>query len=726
MKILLLTDRMEAGGAETHVFQLAIDLRHAGHEVLLWSSGGSLASKLNGYGIRQIVVSAPSRNPLSLLQKRIQLRYLVKKERIQVLHAHTRLTAQLIRGFHRHGCAEIVTAHARFKSNLFLSRVCYWGELTVAVGEDIRAYLTKTYRLPTERIRVIPNGVDLCRFFPNVQPAQEPSVLFASRLDGDCALGAELLCKIATDLCSRFPNLKITLAGGGSEHARISRMAEDANRKIGKNAIRLLGWVEDMAPVFREHTVFVGVSRAAIEAAACGCSVILCGNEGYLGIWEQNRSEHAALSNFCARGEPMPTERALFFDLCTLLQNEKERNRAADEAYAYVKAHLDSQAITRKTLEIYREALPQTKIARVVIGGYFGCGNLGDDAILQGTLHTLRKKNPELAVTVLSGTPATDRCRLRVKTIPRKNPIAISRTLCRSDLFLLGGGSLLQNRTGNPSLFYYLGLLHLSRLLGCPASLYACGIGPLLGDNAKKHAAKALLTTNGINLRDRESMLLLRKLRLPESLLSVGADAALLLPPPDRLRSLFLQRSLSIPTDQPLLGVILQPPGEALQPGFSILLSFLHTFCQTHGLRPLFLIFDRNRDASVTQKVFSSNLDLQAKCASPKTPFDALSLLSMCRMTLSMRLHGMILSAHVGTPCVAVSADETDSKIPAFAKSVDQPALSLHTIGTDSLEIAFSKAIETSRTELRGRCRDLRKKAQKDLANALRIVYNNR
>lgn len=726
MKILLLTDRMEAGGAETHVFQLACDLKNEGHEVLLWSSGGALASQLAQNGICCIKVSAPSRNPITLLKKRLHLWRLVKKERIQVLHAHTRLTAQLIRGFHRHGCAEVVTAHARFKSNFFLSRVCHWGQITVAVGEDLRAYLTKTYRRPVEATRVIPNGVDLCRFFPKAQSAQEPSVLFASRLDGDCALGAELLCKIATDLCSRFPNLKITIAGGGSEHVRISRMAEDANRKIGRNAIHLLGWTEDMVPVFREHSVFVGVSRAAIEAAACGCAVILCGNEGYLGIWDKRLSEHASLSNFCARGEAKATKARLAADLCVLLSDHEYRRHVALDACAFVRSRLDSKRIAQQTLDVYLEALPKKPSCRVAIGGYFGCGNLGDDAILQGILHELKRTHPHVGVTVLSGSPQKERQGLRVKSVPRKNPIALSAAMLRSDLFLLGGGSLLQNRTGNLSLFYYLGLLQLSHLLGRPSALYACGIGPLLGDRAKHRVTKTLFTTRNVNLRDEESWRLLREMQLSKTLLTVGADAALLLPPPEPFRTLFLKHAFSLPSGKPILGIILRAPNKALQPKFGILLAALQAFCRKHQARPLFLVFDRKRDYAVVQKILSANPDLQAKCAIPQSPSDALSLLSLCRVTLSMRLHGAILSAHVGTPCVAVSADECDTKIPAFASLVKQPLLSLNTLDASAVEASLASAMATHKKDLQARICHLRKKAQKDLANALRIVYNNR
>ena len=95
----------------------------------------------------------------------------------------------------------------------------------------------------------------------------------------------------------------------------------------------------------------------------------------------------------------------------------------------------------------------------VCIGGYAGCGNLGDDAILQGYLEKRAADGTRGRVTVLAGHPRRSSRRFGVRCVGRKNPIAVLWALLSSESLLCGGGSLLQNATGDLSLYYYLALV---------------------------------------------------------------------------------------------------------------------------------------------------------------------------------------------------------------------------------------------------------------------------
>ena len=143
MKILMLTDRMEAGGVETHIAQLTRGLADLGMECAVLSGGGALAEELAQQGIPQIYFPLPHHSPLLLWRLRKKLERLVKQEGFSILHAHTRITAELIRGFDKKGVGEIVTAHAMFRSSPFLRRLSYWGRHTITVSEDLRCYLDR-------------------------------------------------------------------------------------------------------------------------------------------------------------------------------------------------------------------------------------------------------------------------------------------------------------------------------------------------------------------------------------------------------------------------------------------------------------------------------------------------------------------------------------------------------------------------------------------------------
>ena len=465
MKILLLTDRLDRGGVETHVETLAMGLRRSGCEVCVLSAGGEIAGRLERAGITHCLMPPPSHSVWGFLRRRRILKRLLKKEHFHVLHAHTRLTALLLRTVRAR--VRIVTVHAKFKSSPVTRLLSYWGTHTVAVSEDLAAHIASTFGVMRKKILVIPNGINLSRFAPKSQNKSTPHVLFASRLEGDCSLGAELLISLCEHPAMTPYRPRITIAGGGDAYATLKKQAEEVNRRLGYCAITLLGHVASMPPLLSAHGIFVGVSRAAMEAAAAGCAVILCGNEGYLGLLSERTLNAALSTNLCCRGAKAATKEALLRDLLPLIQAHTKRQAAGNAMRALARTHFSDAQMCASHLALYRAAAPPLSIC---IGGYFGCENLGDDLILEGFLSYMQAKHPTVRLHVLTDAAAPP---AHVHAVRRRAPFSILWAFCRSHAFLCGGGSLLQNKTGNLSLVYYLTLLRLCALLGCRPILYA-------------------------------------------------------------------------------------------------------------------------------------------------------------------------------------------------------------------------------------------------------------
>ena len=729
MKILLLTDRMDAGGAETHVAQLARGLRAAELKVTLISQGGRLANRLAAEGIEQLTLPLSTHNPFKLLGARRRIKRLVKREGFEILHAHARTPAFLL-----HGCEKwrlpdgrhpvsIVTAHAYFGGHGLLS---YWGKRTVAVSEDIRLHLCRRYRRPAESIRVIPNGVDCEVFSPLAERREQnepPRILFASRLDADCSLGALLLCRIAPRLYRDFPTLRITLVGGGSELERITDLSDTLNRALGTELIRVWGHCEDMPSLLREQDVFVGVSRCAMEAGACGCAIILCGNEGYGGILSTETAKYAMLSNLCGRGSAMPDEKILESDLRLLLSDRSLCHRLGEECRALVRTHFSADGMCRSMLSLYHSLLPAHTDITLVIGGYFGCGNLGDDAILMGFLEALRSITPRVRVIALTGNPSRDEKRFGVECINRKDPFATSYAFLIADAFLCGGGSLLQNLTSRRSLSYYLWLLRHAKQRGALPILYAAGIGPLVGSAAKKKVSKMLSRCAYISLRDPESKKMLISLGIDPAILFDGADPALLLPTPPPSRAHAILREHGISPSQGLICVALRSTEEPMLLT-RLFPAALRILSARHGLLPVFITLDAADKDDLLQRAARAcgGIFLSLRESS-----DATAILSVSRLVLSMRLHALILAATVGTPAVGVPADLRDAKIPSFARAVGQEFLPPNKLTVGNLVASMERALsqnETNRPILADSVLEMRKKARKDLANILLMIYN--
>ena len=118
---------------------------------------------------------------------------------------------------------------------------------------------------------------------------------------------------------------------------------------------------------------------------------------------------------------------------------------------------------------------------RIVVSGYYGAKNAGDEAMLAAMLEVLGDLDPELHITVISADPADTRRRHGVEAIGSFDAGAIFSAMRRADLVVSGGGSLLQNVTSGRSLYYYMAVIFLALLLGKRVMLYAQGIGPVTG-----------------------------------------------------------------------------------------------------------------------------------------------------------------------------------------------------------------------------------------------------
>ncbi len=711
MKVLLLCDRLDAGGVETHIASLARELARLGVEVTLASGGGRMAEALLGEGFDHIPLPLPTHRPLSLLRARLQIKGLVRAKGFHILHAHTRLTALLLRGCEKWRNPDgshprsAVTAHACFGGGPLLRRLSHWGGITLAVSEDIAHALKTAYRVTDDRLAVIPNGIDLSLFSPPARPP-EPSpirLLFASRLDGDCSLGAHLLLSLLPRLVSLF-SIRLTLTGGGDEYEALQRRAEEINRTLGSDAVTLTGHTADMPRLLREHHIFVGVSRAAMEAAAVGLAVILCGNEGYGGILTAESAPHALLSNFCARGEKTPTADRLFPDLCRLLGDSQYRRRVSLEGRLFVRSRLNCRTTALRTCEMYQKHLQMP--LRVLICGYVGCGNSGDDTMLRGILQALRRLPFPIEPWVLTGGGREDREGFGVRCSGRKVPLSILRVMIKCDLLLMGGGSLLQSISSRSSLWYYLSLLRAAPLLGCTPVLYGAGIGPFAHPEDAKKATRVLKKLPHIGVREDSLQERLAAMGIDPAALHTGGDPALLL----------WEGSPSHPPQEPPLYVLVAGGASEAR-----MIALFLPFCReaAKGGASVILLSLCRRDDRAAKGAAER---LQLPFFSAARHEEVLSLLSATKGLLSLRLHGLVFAAMAGVPALGVTLAPGEEKLSAFAAALEQG----HVNGASADPALFFSLLSRISPPDPARIREMAKKAEKDLENILSMVYNNK
>jgi glycosyltransferase involved in cell wall biosynthesis len=164
-KVILATMSLGIGGAETHIVELALELKRRGVDVSVASSGGVYVAELEAAGIAHHEVPMHRRSIAAMLRSLVLMRRLVKREKPDVVHAHARIpgfVCGLVRKAMRKKdrFAFVTTAHFDFKVGRGLRYLTNWGQKTVAVSEDMREYLVKNYDIKPDDIIVSVNGIN--------------------------------------------------------------------------------------------------------------------------------------------------------------------------------------------------------------------------------------------------------------------------------------------------------------------------------------------------------------------------------------------------------------------------------------------------------------------------------------------------------------------------------------------------------------------------------------
>ena len=543
LKILLLTDRLALGGAETHIISLYRALAARGHDVLIASSGGALAGD-----VRHIKINLSSHSPLSLMRGYFTLRSLLSREKFDVIHAHARLPALIASLVAREKSIPLLTtAHARFKVDPLRRRLSAWGFRVSSVSEDLRVYLTDKYSIPAENITVIENGLDFSEYKSVLPMRGRLNLLFLSRLDRDCSLCAELLCAIAPRLALRYENIQITIGGGGECLTRLRRLACLANSRIGREVIRVEGEICDVPEFLSRGDIFVGVSRCALEAVACSIPTVIAGNEGFLGKLTVDNFLHAMSSNFCARGEKMPTEELLFDAITETADGIIEAREEACRLRDLARKRLDILQIVKRYESFYLRAISDFKYLKQgrtenLLVGYYGYSNLGDDALLRSSIDRVRFELGG-SVGALTHSPRKTARRFAIRCYSRMSPFSAFLAIFKSRRVIFGGGTLFQDRTSLRSLMYYIFILRLARFLGKEALIYANGIGNIKSKRLRALLFRSLSECSYIGVRDKASFALLREGLSPSAPLVLEDDLALSLYPASSARAEYLVRS---------------------------------------------------------------------------------------------------------------------------------------------------------------------------------------
>ena len=368
---------------------------------------------------------------------------------------------------------------------------------------------------------------------------------------------------------------------------------------------------------------------------------------------------------------------------------------------------------------------------KIVISGYYGFDNLGDEAILYSIINLFQKKSNDIEIIVLSQSPAVTSQRYGVKAVQRINFGKLIKILKNSDVFLSGGGSLLQDVSSFRSVFYYLALVLLADIMGNKTIFYAQGIGPLNKNISRKFLKFIGNRTDLITVRDHNSAQLLKEIGIKKDLIEETVDPVYGLNPPEtynlnsdqknnKIISDFLKKE-GIDRSKSIIGVSPRYWGDNKY--LSSMAQGVDYLQEKTGAQIIILPMHLEKDLIVCQKLKEKMEKPAVILKKQLEPGAMISFYQVFDFFLGVRLHSLIFAAVNEVPFVGISYDP---KVDSLLKDLNlETFLTTENCNYEDLKKIiddFWDKREKISCKLQKKMKSHRKKAEENAEKVLNLI----
>lgn len=297
---------------------------------------------------------------------------------------------------------------------------------------------------------------------------------------------------------------------------------------------------------------------------------------------------------------------------------------------------------------------------KIVISGYYGCDNFGDECILITLVDKLKNLNIS-DITVISRNPKKTSETLKVKSIKTFGIINIIKSIINCDILISGGGSLLQDATSVKSLFYYLWVICIAQFFNKKVLIFAQGIGPIKNKFGEMICKKALKKSTCVTVRDDKSLFLLR---------GWGINAF-------QVNDPLFGINLNGSNPQGKVGVQLREfktvsENFLIKLAQSIATNFYDKKIEIYSLQDT---LDKNICSHFELLLKNINPNIQTNVIYGQTPKDIINKISELDYMIAMRFHACLISAKYGIKTLAMSYDY---KVDRLAESLNLPCFAIN------------------------------------------------
>jgi polysaccharide pyruvyl transferase CsaB len=329
----------------------------------------------------------------------------------------------------------------------------------------------------------------------------------------------------------------------------------------------------------------------------------------------------------------------------------------------------------------------------VLIAGWVGSENSGDEAIFSSLISNLKKL--DVGITAFTLNERKTHRIYKINTVPFEifhNPSRFLKAILNTDLLVVGGGGILQDETSIFNTFRYLYKAGLGILFRKKVVFYGVGVGPINYRLTSIAIRLVLNRVHAVTVRDNKSKELLTKTGVSPRLIEVTFDPAISLTSiPKEESKRILNKEITNKGNKQVVGICLRHWFDT-HPFIPVSFAQKISFKQNEGKEKyeefikniannineinetgeyifLFIPFWYSRDSKVHNDVIKLLKDKSNVYALSKeyTPSELLGLFSQLDMVLAMRLHACIFAAAAQTPFVALSYT---SKVNNFLQEI--------------------------------------------------------
>ncbi len=741
MKVLHLIGGGDVGGAKIHVLTLIKELSKSINVKLISLRQGAFADDAKAMGINVEVIRTG--NIIKDINKVINL---IKTENYDIIHSHgakANMIGVIAKRFTKvpivttvHSDYRLDYLHSKskmFSFGLINTTAIRFVDYYIGVSQNFKDMLVKR-NFNADKIFTVYNGIPFDDEIPEY-PKTQFSKKYNIKMDDDDIVigiiarlhpvkGLGVFLNAAKLVLDKHTNVKFLIAGSGDELKSLQNKAMAL--EISKN-VHFLGWV-DNAFEFMSN-IDINVLTSLSESFPY---VIL---EGVRVKKPTVSSNVGGLSDLIDSGEngylfPPGDYTKLSKYLINLIEDSNLRQTMGNKLYEKASKQFSLTNMGNTQLQIYQSilknysTLSNTKDSYdVVVSGYYGFKNSGDDAMLMAIIENFKKYKPDIKIMVLSKNPAETRKQFNVNSINRFNLLEVYKVIKKSKLLISGGGNLIQDGlTSTRSLVYYLGVMWLARKLNSKVMIYANGIGPIHKRGNRRLVKEIVDEVDIITLREEESLKELKLLDITKPKIFITADPALTLNPAPELEIDKIMLDEELVAKEPLIGFSLRRL-DGKENFTDIIAQIADYTIKKYKATPVFITMQYSKDMPIIKNIVSKMKGKGYILKSKYSVEEMLGIINRMDLVIGMRLHSLIYATRMGVPLIGLAYEP---KVEGYLKYINQTSAgNINDLELENLKQLFDD-VWNRRSEIREEISkvkdDLSIKAEDNARIALELI----